>query len=309
MTFTEHNLINNTVPVDMIMAIDENNTTSEPISPVGKVEAAAKCTCGRREDLLESIGQRLASGHDAASFQSACSPWRAAIPFTTFGPLLSLPFDPDSDRVGFYCVPEKNVLSKTLPDVRGKMACSSSCGWLVLMDEAASVTLLNPFAGRAIKVEDMRDVFFREIVLSASPDATGCECVAMAMLGCSTKVAFCRVGVNSAWTLLDTKLEFSVGSIVHCQDKFLAIDYTGEISIYSSNVIGATPTATLLPSLLPPAGLCHRSYLESNGELHIVGAMVSTFHETQSFTYSSAIYKYNLHDHTPEWSRVRDIGD
>ena len=37
--------------------------------------------------------------------------------------------------------------------------------------------------------------------------------------------------------------------------------------------------------------------------------MVSTFHETQSFTYSSVIYKCNLHDRTPEWSRVRDIGD
>ena len=39
-----------------------------------------------------------------------------------------LPFDPDSDRVGFYCVPEKKVLSKTLPDVRGKVVCGSSCG-------------------------------------------------------------------------------------------------------------------------------------------------------------------------------------
>ena len=58
-------------------------------------------------------------------------------------------------------------------------------------------------AGRAIKLEDIRDVFFREIVLSAP-------------LGCSTEVVFCRVGVDSAWTLLDTKLEFSVGSIVHC---------------------------------------------------------------------------------------------
>ena len=102
---------------------------------------------GLPEDLLESIGQRLASGHDAASFRSACSPWRAAIPLATFGPLLLLPFDLDSDRVGFYCVPEKKVLSKTLPDVRGKVACGSSCGWLALMDEAASVTLLNPFAG------------------------------------------------------------------------------------------------------------------------------------------------------------------
>ncbi|XP_066396248.1 putative F-box protein At5g55150 [Miscanthus floridulus] len=306
------------------------------------------------EDLHESIGQGLMSGHDATSFRSDCSPWRAAVPFATFRPLLLLPFNPDSDHVGFYCVPEK-VLSKTLPDVRGKVACGSSCGWLVLMDEAASVTLLNPFAGacaprvelppvgehvaaasssehvsrvhgrwvlhptngygdtdaagRAIKLEDMRDVFFREIVLSALPDVTGREYVAMAMLGCSMEVPFCRVGVDSVWTLLDTKLEFSVGSIIHCQDKFLAIDCTGEISVCSSNVAGATPIAMLLPSLSPPTGLCHRSYLESNGELHIVGAMVSTFHETQSFTYSSAIYKYNLHGRTSEWFRMRDIGD
>ncbi|XP_066342164.1 uncharacterized protein [Miscanthus floridulus] len=274
------------------------------------------------EDLLESIGQRLTSGHDAVFFQSACSPWRAAIPFMTFGALLLLPFDPDSYCVGFYCVSEKKVLSKTLPNMRGKVACGSSCGWLALMDEAASVTLLNPFTGacvraprvelplagehvaaassskhlsrvhgqwvlhptngygdadaadRAIKLEDMRDVFFREIVLSAPPNVAGHECVAMAILGCSTEPAFCWVGVDSAWTLLDTKLEFSVGSIIHCQNKFLAIDCTGEISVYSSNAVGATPTTMLLPSLSPPMGLYHRSYLESNGELHIVGAMV-----------------------------------
>jgi len=71
----------------------------------------------------------------------------------TFGPLLLLPFDPDSDRVGFFCVPEKKVLSKTLPDVHGKVACGL-CGWLALMDKATSVTLLNPFAGaRAPRVE------------------------------------------------------------------------------------------------------------------------------------------------------------
>ncbi|XP_066320394.1 uncharacterized protein [Miscanthus floridulus] len=301
---------------------------------------------GLLEDLLKSIGQHLASGHDVVSFRSACSPWRAIVPFVTFGPLLLLPFDLDSERVGFYCVSEKKVLSKTLPDVRGKVACGSSCGWLALMDEAASVTLLNPFtdaraprvelppadehvmaaslsdhvsrvhgrwvlhptngyrdadaAGRAIKLKGMRDVFFCEIVLSAPLDAAGHECVAMAMLGCSTEVMFCRVGLDSAWTLSDTKLEFSMGSIVHYQDMFLAINCTEEISVCSSNVTDATPTATLLPSLSPPAGLCHRSYLESNGELHIVGAMVSTFHETQSFTYSNAIYKCNLHYRTPE---------
>ncbi|XP_066385267.1 uncharacterized protein [Miscanthus floridulus] len=327
---------------------------AQPPNPKRRSLSLPNWRSGLPEDLLESIRQRLTSGHDAVSFRSTCSLWCAAIPFVTFGPLLLLPFDLDSVRVGFYCVSEK-VLSKTLPDVCGKVACGSLCGWVALMDEAASVTLLNSFAGahaphvelppvgehvtaasssehmskvhgwwvlhptngygdadvvdRAIKLEDMGDVFFYEIMLSASLDAAGHECVAMAMLGCSTEVAFYRVGVDNTWTLLDTKLEFSVGSIVHCQDKFLVIDCTGEIFVYNSNAVGATPTVTLLPSLSPPMGLYHRSYLESNGELHIVGAMVSTFHETQSFTYSNVIYKCNIHDRTLEWSKVRDIGD
>ncbi|XP_066365317.1 uncharacterized protein [Miscanthus floridulus] len=288
---------NNVVPAELL-------PTLRPPNPNRRSLPLPDWRSGLPEDHLESIGQRLASGHDVASFRSACSPWRAAVPFAIFGPLLLLPFDPDSDRVGFYCVPKK-ILSKTLPDVRGKVACGSSCGWLVLMDEAASVTLLNPFAStraprvelppagehvtatsssepvsrvhdrwilhptngyggadvasRAIKLEDMMGVFFHEIVLSVPPDAAGHECVAMAMLGSSTEVAFCRVGVDSAWTLFDTKPEFSIGSIVHCQDKFLTIDCTREVSVYSSNVVGATPTLTLLPSLSPPAGLYHRS--------------------------------------------------
>jgi hypothetical protein len=57
-----------------------------------------------------------------------------------------------------------------------------------------------------------------EIVLSAPPYA-GSECVAMAVLANSTIVAFCRVGVDSAWTLLDTNLECSMHCIVHCQEK------------------------------------------------------------------------------------------
>ena len=120
---------------------------AQPPNPKRRSLPLPNWRSGLSEDLLESIRQRLTLGHDAASFRSACSPWHAAVPFATFGLLLLLPFDPDSDRVGFYYVPEKKVLSKTLPDVRSKVACGSSCGWLALMDEAASVTLLNPFAG------------------------------------------------------------------------------------------------------------------------------------------------------------------
>nr|CAB3477118.1 unnamed protein product [Digitaria exilis] len=314
------------------------------------------------QELLESIAKRLASGHDAASFRSACSPWRAAVPFaTTLGPLLLLPLRPDSDTVSFHSVSEKQTFSLTLPFVLGKVPCGSSCGWVALMDESASVTLLNPFTGarvelppadehvaaasspeRAvskihgrwrwvihsgdgghannnappppgskaiIKLEDMRGVFFHEIVLSAPPDDER-ECVvAMAVLASSTEVAFCRVGVDAAWTLLDAKLEFSVASIVRCQGKFVVIDVTGDVSVFSSSAAGATPTVMPLPSLSPPDGLCHRSYLESNGELHVVGAMVSTFHETRCFTYRTELYKCSLLDRALEWSRVKDVGE
>ena len=127
---------------------------AQPPNPKRRSLPLSDRRSGPPEDLLESIGQRLASGHDAAFFRSACSPWRAAVPFATFGPLLLLPFDLDSDRVGFYCVLEKKVLSKMLPDVPDKVPCGSSCGWLVLMNEAASMTLLNPFASaRAPRVK------------------------------------------------------------------------------------------------------------------------------------------------------------
>ncbi|GJN34577.1 hypothetical protein PR202_gb23253 [Eleusine coracana subsp. coracana] len=169
-------------------------------------------------ELLESMGKRVASGHDAASFRSVCSPWRAAIPFKSFAPLLLFPFGSESGSVTFFSVSEEKTISFPLPDdIRGKVPCGASRGWLALMDEEASVTLFNPFTGgrvelppadehvaaasfetrvskvdrrwilhpyedpsRIINLDEMRDVFFREIVLSAPP-YPGRECVAMAV--------------------------------------------------------------------------------------------------------------------------------
>ncbi|XP_062199881.1 F-box protein SKIP23-like [Phragmites australis] len=306
---------------------------------------------GLPEELLESIGKHLASGHDAASFRSTCSPWRDVVPFKSFAPLLLLPFSPESENVTFYSMSEEMVFSLLLPHVRGKVPCGSSCGWLALMNEAASVMLLNPFTGarvvlpppdehvaaaslthvskvdgrwvlhpandyentlasHAVKLDEMRKVFFHEIVLSSPPDVDGRECVAMAVLASSTEVAFCRVGVDSTWTLLDTYLECSVDSIVHFQERFLAVDCIGEISICGSITAGAIPTVMLMPSLSPPDELCHRSYLESDNELYLVGAILSsTCHRTRRFTYHTMIYKCNLLDRTPVWSRVEDVGD
>ena len=86
---------------------------------------------GLPSELLEAIGKRLASGTDAASFRSVCSPWRDAVPFAALAPLLLLPFGPDSERIMLYSLDEDKAFS--LPPL-GKVPYDASCRWLVLMD-------------------------------------------------------------------------------------------------------------------------------------------------------------------------------
>jgi hypothetical protein len=54
----------------------------------------------------------------------------------------------------------------------------------------------------------------------------------------------------------------------------------------------------------------HCSYLESNGELHMVGDTVIASLETKTITYKTLVYKIDfLLDQTLVWSRVNEVGD
>ena len=99
----------------------------------------------------------LPSRREAVKFRSICPAWRAALPFAMYiGPVLMLPFDPNSPdgAVTFYTAADGGETSFTrkLPSLRGKRLCGSSHGWLGLVDEAASVTLLNPLTGTTVKL-------------------------------------------------------------------------------------------------------------------------------------------------------------
>jgi hypothetical protein len=133
----------------------------------------------------------------------------------------------------------------------------------------------------------------------------------MAVLLNSTQIAFCWVGVDSAWTLLNTNLECNVDRIVPCKEKIFAIDVIGDISVCNCNAgANAPPTATPLPSFSAPENVYNHSYMESKGELHKVGDMMVTFDETKTFTFNTVVYKCDfLLDQTPVWSMVDDVGD
>jgi hypothetical protein len=105
---------------------------------------------------------------------------------------------------------------------------------------------------RKIKLGEMRDIFFHEVVLSSPADSG--DCIAMAMLTKSSQVAFCRLhgddDASSSWRLLSTGLKQDVSCIVHCRDRFLAITYDAQVSI--CNVLGPTPTARPVQSFHLP---------------------------------------------------------
>ncbi|KAM0877019.1 hypothetical protein ACQ4PT_035802 [Festuca glaucescens] len=118
-------------------------------------------------------------------------------------------------------------------------------------------------------------------------------------------VAFCRVGVDRAWSLLDTNLTCCVRGIVHCRGRFVAIGCDGEISILDV-ASAAVPNATPVPYFCLPDPLLARSYLQVNGELHVVGNVVRTSLRKRTITYRTRVYKCDVFTAgTPVWSRVR----
>jgi hypothetical protein len=96
-----------------------------------------------------------------------------------------------------------------------------------------------------------------------------------------------------------------ISCIVHCRNRFLAIDYNGRVSI--CNVTGAAPTARPVQSLDLPKQVSPFSYLQVNGELHLLGTVARAL--GMGYTYRSLLYKCNVFARTPVWSRVMDAGD
>ncbi|KQJ91379.1 uncharacterized protein LOC104585139 [Brachypodium distachyon] len=302
---------------------------------------------GLPQELLETIGRKIPPGPDAGAFRLTCPAWRAALPFSErFTPVVMLPFDPKSSaEVTFYRATSGELFTTNLPAVRGRALCGSSRGWLALVDEATAVTLLNPLTGatkslppldeyvtsvmlspalmvdgrwmvssvdgalRPVRLEDMRSVFFGNVVLSAPPESG--EFVAMVAVPGATEVAFCHVGPGAdapapTWTLLDTKLECCVSTVVHCIGRFVAVGCTGEISVCDV----ARGTATLVPSLDPPGKILARGYLEWNGDLLLVGSMVRTHDKTKRICYRNRVYRCgDILAEKPVWSRVMEMRD
>ncbi|XP_008813638.3 F-box protein SKIP23-like [Phoenix dactylifera] len=292
-------------------------------------------------DLLLRISQNLLPcSFDYINFRSTCSGWRSAAPHVKFAPFLLFPFDSEAGGFSFYSPSDDRVYFKPFPEASSTVFCGSSHGWLVLMDELASISLLNPFTRARVQLPpadeqlalsslkhvskvgnrwfsrsedgtvtlltltDMHQVFIKQVILSSAPNS-GDGFIAVAALALSTQVAFCRRG-DQRWTLLETTLSCDIKSIAFHNGRLFAMDYVGKIAVlevdYSAGMI---PIA----SLQTPPCLFNCKLVESKGDLLLVGLAIHRVDEENLYLErDSEIYKFNP-GVEPVWSRVESIGD
>ncbi|XP_062203818.1 uncharacterized protein LOC133906041 [Phragmites australis] len=252
------------------------------------------------------------------------------MPFVIFAPLLLLPFGPDSDNVTFYNVLEKKVFSLPLLDVCRKVLCGSSCGWLTLMDEFASVMLLNPFTIACIELPLVDE----HVVMASSlvhvsrvdsrwllhPNSHGIADTASAiMLDLMRQVFFNkivlsrspdsndRMCVAMAMLARSTEVAFyqvGVNSVwklfdtcLECFVVFVVHYKDMFLAIDSTREIficsSIAASATLIAKPMPS----------------LSPPTLKVSHKTRRFIYRILIYKCNLLDPRPKWRRVNDVSD
>ncbi|CAL9112575.1 unnamed protein product, partial [Musa textilis] len=295
-------------------------------------------------ELLALVAERLRHSVDYVRFRSVCSRWRAAARRIPFPPLLALPFDPDAAALPFFDPSEiassassAAIRALPLPEARHQALLGSSRGWLFLIDEAGSVSLLNPFTrarfclppvtetlARASslsvsKVRDrwvldhrngkhpvtlyhMRSTFISEATLSSSPsEGDECAVIIVAVLASSTKLAFCRIG-DREWTLFNTALHNFVSSVAYCDGRFYAVDAFGEVCVCD---VGISTRATYISSLmLPPERDSFRIMGLKNELLLVAHYMDGDF---PHFKHHYEIYRTDI-KRRMKWYRVDTIG-
>ncbi|EHA8589701.1 F-box protein SKIP23-like [Cocos nucifera] len=294
-------------------------------------------------DLLHRISQKLLPcSFDYVNFRSTCAGWRSAAPRVNFAPLLMFSFDPNVGSLSFYSPSDDRLHSFSFPEATFTVFCGSSHGWLLLMDEAASISLLNPFtrarihlppadeelalaslnrvsrvgtrwfshsedgAETPLGLSDMQQVFIDQAVLSSAPDS-GDDFIVVATLALSTQVAFCRRS-DSKWTLLETNLPCNAKSVTYYDGRFFVMDCVGKIAVLGMDFRGKV---VRLASLETPDGHFNCKLVESRGVLLLVGLVINVVDEENLDLQSEfEVYRFNYNPGGERmWCRVESIGD
>ncbi|MCI01341.1 F-box protein SKIP23-like, partial [Trifolium medium] len=167
------------------------------------------------QDIVESISKRLTVYVDYLRFRCVCRSWNSFLPKTPLHLPPQLPWLMLSHK-SFFNLSTNKIHRLNLPPRSGPTRiCGSSHGWIVILEETAELTLLNPITRATISLPSLQTFpelvamlrgypdnnrHLINVVLSSNPSLSDDDFVAFAILN-RRDFVFCKKGYNS-WVLL-----------------------------------------------------------------------------------------------------------
>ncbi|KAF5184680.1 F-box protein skip23 [Thalictrum thalictroides] len=233
-----------------------------------------------------------------------------------------------------------------------KLCRGFSQGWLITVEKGPSIDLINPltkahmqlppiytfpnvleyqpervgkeflvrliflateYHNLHIDLAAMEQSFIQKVVLSSSPGTTEKSCIAMAIYGDCSKLAYCKIG-DKEWKLIEGENSL-VRDIIHYEGRFFAVDNNGRVLVVYDNqfdVVNSSPKAKVFAAA--PEGFdWGKPYLvESSGELLLVERFLKVnrrSYETEKFRIWKLNLKLNSKSYSKsKWVKVKNLG-
>ncbi|PIA56774.1 hypothetical protein AQUCO_00700847v1 [Aquilegia coerulea] len=250
---------------------------------------------------------------------------------------------------------EGEVYNLELPNTQDKLCRGSSQGWLITVEKGPSVDLVNPltkarmqlppiytfpdvleyqpervgeeflvrlvylfteYHNLHIDLAAMEQTFVQKVILSSSPGTSDKSCIAMAIYGDRSRLAYCKIG-DKEWKLVEGDSSF-IRDVIHYEGRFYAVDHDGRVVVVYDkefDAVDSSPTAKLFAAT--PEGFdCTwgKPYLvESSGELLLVNRYVKVNrrgYNTTKFGIWKLNLKLNSKSYTKaKWVKVKNLGE
>ncbi|XP_062157994.1 F-box protein SKIP23-like [Alnus glutinosa] len=283
------------------------------------------------KELLDLILDKVASPFDKVRFGAVCKSWGIAVKErrrlktqVAQTPMLLIPSKDNIKKTrSLYRITDRKISGVKLPMPHNRRCCGSSFGWLSYVTEASFITLFNPFRNAKIHLPQLQklrgyrrygnkyEYTVKKVTLSSDPASTPEDCLAMALFGEFTDLAFVKLG-DESWTYVEEDRMSVYADVLYFKGgQFLVIDHrSGLVSI---------DVNTNQKKILAPADLDYtdRTYLveTSGGNLLLVRRLIDSFPfglSCQGMTSCFEVYKLVLDDESGkvvERVKVKNIGD
>ncbi|XP_058725352.1 F-box protein At2g26160-like [Vicia villosa] len=267
------------------------------------------------QDIVESISKNFTIYADYLRFRSVCHRWRLSIPkiplhLPTQLPWLMLShssfFDLSTNKIHHL-----NLAPYSSP---ATLVCGSSHGWLVILNEASELRLLNPITLSTIPLPKLpvtvrwdhnttrSPACLIKVVLSASPSSDDDDFTAFAMLG-GNKFAFFRKGSDS-WFVPDWNTKSNWVDVVYRNNSFFLVGQDGMMAVFDVDRLEISNVKT--KKIFIRNG--HRYLVFFKEDMLLVSRLFLNGSQSGLFSKTSRFMIYKMNWKLGMWEEIETLG-